>query len=322
MNLHLRMETILTMVEANPGITGQRIVDACAVPWSIIKKDLETMLLSTENHIPLYTDQDDDVMTDDDIVIEFTPETKWFLDTYNRNNNPLHLTLGEAFQVLSSVYIDEKHPKLLSLRQKILNSLDLDNQGTFRYIKGSMTPVIDADEEVLLLIEQAISRRRQIGFAYNLLTITAIPLGLVYYSRLRQWYLAAINDSIIKTFNISKIQDIKEIPKTFVYPSDFSLKDWLAPRWGMEFGDPLKVKVRFINRAQTIAKVRKDVAHRQCKLTEENGGESLLYEDIIIGRNEFLAWVLGFGSAATVLEPVDLRDEIIVRIKDTLGNYK
>ncbi|MFZ3132036.1 MAG: WYL domain-containing protein [Desulfosporosinus sp.] len=322
MNLHLRMETILTMVEANPGITGQRIVDACAVPWSIIKKDLETMLLSTENHIPLYTDQDEDGMTDDDIVIEFTPETKWFLDTYNSKLSPLHLTVGEAFQILSSVYIDEKHPKLLSLRQKILNSLDLDNQGTFRYIKGSMTPVIDVDEEVLLLIEQAISRRRQIGFAYNLLTITAIPLGLVYYSRLRQWYLAAINDSIIKTFNISKIQDIKEIPKTFVYPSDFSLKDWLAPRWGMEFGDPLNVKVRFINRAQTIAKVRKDVAHRQCKLTEENGGESLLYEDTIIGRNEFLAWILGFGSAATVLEQVDLRDEIIVRVKATLGNYK
>lgn len=322
MNLHLRMETILTMIEANPGITGQKIADACAVPWSIIKKDLETMLLSTENHIPLYTNQDEDSMSDEDFDAKFSPETKWFLDTYNRKHSPLHLTVGEALQVLSSVHIDEKHPKLLSLREKILNSLDLNNRGAFRYIKGSMTPDIDVDEEVLIVIERAISKRRQVGFTYNLLTISAIPLGLVYYSRLRQWYLAAINNSIIKTFNLSKIQSLKELPQTYVYPPDFSLKDWLAPRWGMEFGDPLRVKVRFKNRSQTIAKVRKDVAHRQCKLTEENGGESLLYEDTIIGKNEFLAWILGFGSAAMVIEPLDLRNEIISRVKAALSHYK
>lgn len=324
MNPHLRIEKILAMIEANSGITGQNIADACAVPWSIIKKDLETMLLSTENRIPLYTDHDDveNGTTVDDMDVEITPETKWFLDTYNRKHSPLHLTVGEALQVLSSVYIDEKHQKLQSLRQKILNSLDLDAQGTFRYIKGNMTPVIDVNEEELMLIEQAISRLRYIGFTFNSHTITAIPLGLVYYSRLRQWYLAAIGNNVIKTFNISKIQDLEVLPKTFIYPLDFSLKDWLAPRWGIEFGDPFNVKVRFLNRAQTMAKVRKDVAHRHCKLTEENGGQSLLYEDTIIGRNEFLAWILGFGSAATVLEPLDLRDEIIARVKATLSNYK
>lgn len=322
MNLHLRIERILTLIEAEPGIPGRKIADACAVPWSIIQKDLDTMLLATENPIPLYTDHDADSMIDDDTDVEFTPATKWFLSTYNRKQIPLHLTIGEALHVLSSVYVGEKHPKLLSLGQKILDSFDLDNQGTFRYVKGNIASVCDVDGEALLAIEQAISRRRQIGFVYKSLPMTADPLGIVYYSRLRQWYLAAINDGRIKTFNLSRIQDLKELPKSFIYPSDFSIKDWLAPRWGIEFGDPIKVKVRFINRAQTIPKVRKDVAHRECVLTEENGGESLLYEDTIIGRNEFSAWVLGFGSAATVLEPLDLRDEIIARVKATLTNYK
>lgn len=325
MNLHLHLERILILIEADPGITGQKIAEACAVPWSIVKKDLETMLLATENHLPLYTDQDENIRPDNDLDdndVEITPETKWFLDTYNRKHIPLHLTVGEALQVLNSVNSDQKHSKLQSLRQKILDSLDLDNQGTFRYIKGNITPVFDVDSEVLLLIEQAISRRRQIGFTFNSLLMTADPLGLVYYSRLRQWYLAAINDSRIKTFNLSKIRDLKELSKSFNYPSDFSLKDWLAPRWGIEFGDPFKVKVRFVNRSQTINKVRKDVAHRQCLLTEENGGESLLYEDTVIGKNEFSAWILGFGSAATVLEPLDLRNEIVAKVKATLKNYK
>ncbi|MGI6451296.1 MAG: WYL domain-containing protein [Desulfitobacteriia bacterium] len=95
-----------------------------------------------------------------------------------------------------------------------------------------------------------------------------------------------------------KNQNLSPIRRTFPY------EEWLAPQWGMEFGEPLKVKVRFSNRAQTMAKVRKDTAHRKCRLTEEEGGQTLLYEDTGIGKNEFIAWILGFGSAAEVLEPL------------------
>ncbi len=325
MDPHLHMERILALIEAEPGITGQKIAEACAAPWPMIKNDLDTIMLAAANHIPLYTDQDENSELDDDlddIVGEITPETKFYLDTYNRKHSPLHLTVGEALQVLSSVNSEEKRPTLLSLRQKILHSLDLDSQGTFRYIKGNMTTAAEVDSEVLILIEGAISKRHQIGFTYNSLSMIADPLGLVYYSRLRQWYLAAVNDSLIKTFNVSKIKDLKELSKSYIYPESFSLKAELAPRWGIEFGQPFKVKVRFLNRSQTFNKVRKDVAHRECKLTVENGGASLLYEDTIIGRNEFSVWILGFGSAATVLEPLDLRDEIIARVKAALGNYK
>jgi len=168
----------ITLLQAEPGISGQRIADACAVPWSIIQKDLETILLATENHIPLYTDQDQNGMTDEDIDDEFTPETRWFLDTYNRRHIPLHLTIGEALQVLSSVNVDEKHPKLLSLGQKILHSFDLDNKGTFRYVKGSIAPVFNVNNELLLLIEKAISSRRQIGFTYCILMATLYDKNL------------------------------------------------------------------------------------------------------------------------------------------------
>ncbi|KGK85499.1 hypothetical protein DP73_18540 [Desulfosporosinus sp. HMP52] len=325
MDPHLHMERILALIEAEPGITGQKIAEACAVPWSMIKNDLETIMEAAAIHIPLYTDLDensgpaDDL---DDIDGEIAPETRFYLDTYNRKHSPLHLTVGEALQILSSVNSEEKSPKLLSLRQKILHSLDLDSPGTFRYVKGNMTTAAEVDSEVLILLQQAISKHRQIGFTYNSLPITADPLGLVYYSRLRQWYLAAVNDSLIKTFNVSKIMNLEELSKSYIYPEGFSLKAELAPRWGIEFGKPFNVKVRFLNRSQTFNKVRKDVAHRQCKLTVENGGASLLYEDTIIGRNEFSVWILGFGSAATVLEPLDLRDEIMARVKAALRNYK
>ncbi len=84
MNPHLRMEKILAVIEANPGITGQKIADICAVPWGVIQKDLETMSLATENPIPLYTDTDAENLLDDELEANSTPESKWFLDTYTR----------------------------------------------------------------------------------------------------------------------------------------------------------------------------------------------------------------------------------------------
>jgi hypothetical protein len=322
MDPHLRMEKILAVIEANPGINGQEIAAICALPWGIIKKDLKTLSLAIENTIPLYSDPDGEDMMDDDWEINIKPETRWFLETHTRRNVPLHLTLGEALQVLDLPHVNEKHPKLQLLKQQLFDSLDLVHRGTYRYIKGNMVPVEGIDGEILLLLEQAIIGRRQIAFTYYTNPYIAGPLGLVYYSRLRQWYLVAQDGELSKTYNLSKMQGIKELTQSFKYPVDFSLSAWLAPRWGMEFGEPLQVKVRFINRSQTIAKVRKDVAHRQCVLKEENGGQTLLYEDIVIGKNEFIAWILGFGSAAEVLEPPELRTEIISRVKAALANYK
>lgn len=318
MDPHLRTQDILILIEANPGITSQEIADHCGVPWSIIKNDLEVMVLA-ENNLPLYTDCDA-FDEDEESNDEFSPETKWYLETSNRSKSSIHLTVGEAIQVLSLPEFND-HPKLLSLRQKLVESLDLENQGSFRYIKGSMGPSAEVHHNEFLLLEQVIIKGRKVRFTYNTYSLEAVPLGLVYYSRLRQWYLVAKNHEVIKTYYLGNIKDLKELAQPFNYPSDFSLKNWLAPRWGMEFGDPIRVKVKFINRAQTLAKVRKDVVHRDCSLKVDKDGD-LIYEDTIIGKNEFIAWLLGFGSAAVILDPKDLREEMIARVKATLGNYQ
>jgi len=317
----LRMEKILALIEANPqGISGRELAQACNVPWTVMQKDLNAISLATENPIPLYTDADD-VGDDEDQAL--SPETKWYMETSGQRNSPLHLTVGETLQILDGLdFMEQKHAKKVSLKQKITAALDLSQEGNYRYIKGNMTPVERMDEEILRTVEQAIRYRRKVSFEFNSGLVVAAPLGLVYYSRLRQWYLAVNSDDTVKTYNLARIANVKEEQAPFVYPEGFSLRDWLAPQWGMEFGEPFQVKVRFTNRAQTFAKVRKDVAHRQCRLTEEDGGKSLIYEDTVIGRNEFIAWLLGFGSAAEVLEPEELRQEILLRIKETLARYR
>jgi predicted DNA-binding transcriptional regulator YafY len=89
----------------------------------------------------------------------------------------------------------------------------------------------------------------------------------------------------------------------------------------MEFGKPMAVKVRFCDRAHTLDKLKKDVAHRSsCRLRKEQD-TSWIMEDIIIGQNEFITWLLGFGSAAEVLEPQELRMKIQERVRQALSLY-
>lgn len=315
-----RMEKILVLLEAHSeGITGQELAEACGVPWSVMKKDLETLSLSAESRIPLYTDSDE---TEEDNQDSW-PDTRWFMDSSQKRYIPLHLTVQEALEVLGLLeYFEENHSVKATLEQKLLTHLDMESEEAHILVKGNMAPQYRLNSESFALLENAINRNRKVEFHYNQKQVTAEPLGLVYYSRLRQWYLIARASELVKNYNLSNMDSIRELSETFSYPAEFSLKEWLAPRWGMEFGEPMQVKVKFSKRSQTFAKVRKDVAHRHCVLREEDGGKTLVLEDTVIGKNEFIAWVLGFGSAAEVLEPIKLRLEIRDRVRETLSRYK
>ena len=56
-----------------------------------------------------------------------------------------------------------------------------------------------------------------------------------------------------------------------------------------------------------------------CKLYEE--GEFYYYEDDIIGLGEFQRWLRSYGSSIQVIEPKELRDDIINAAKTGLEFY-
>lgn len=315
-----RMEKIMTFIESHPdGVSGRELADACGVPWGTMKQDLKTLAFSAETSIPLFTDHDEA----DDNYGEglFQPDVKWFMATTEKHYTPIHLNVREAVAVLGTLdFLQEENALKEGLRGKILSGFDLGEEETYRHIKGEFRPLEPIKGKLFPLIENATRNNQRLTIVFNGRVMTVDPLGIVYYSRLRHWYLVARHGDIIKTFHMNNIQEVKETCELFIYPEEFSLKEWLEPRWGMEYGEVFHVKVCFINRSQTLAKVRKDVAHRSSKLTTLEDG-SLLFEDNIIGVNEFVTWVLGFGSAAEILEPEELRELILERVSETLKNY-
>jgi len=312
-----RMGKIMALLEVHPeGLSGKALADGCGVPWGTMKQDLKVLASSVETPFPVYTDHDEG--NDEDL---FQPEVKWFMAAAEKRYTPVHLNVREGIGVLGTLdYLQGENALKEGLRQKILSGFDLGEEETYRFIKGELMSLEPIQGKRFPLIENSIRSNRRVTIVFNGRMITVDPLGIVYYSRLRYWYLVARHGDLIKTYHLKNIQEVTETSEPFVYPEGFSLKEWFGPRWGMEYGDLIHVKVRFLNRSQTLAKVHKDVAHRNSELTILDDG-SILFQDQIIGVNEFITWVLGFGSAAEILEPMELRALILERIRETLRNY-
>lgn len=321
-----RIEKIIALLSAHSaqGISVAELAKACAVPLSTIQQDLEMMLNSLEVHLPIYTDQDelDDQERGDQEKHLFEPHVKWYLLQMDSHRSLFHIDIGETLALVDTLnLLATESPEKEALKQKLLAPFDFEQEGSYRLIKGNLIPLESIASELFLDLENAILQKQKIQFEYGEKTVVAEPLGLVYYSRLRCWYLAARHEGIIKSYHLNKIENTIKLSESFERADDFDLKAWLAPHWGMEFGKPMAVKVRFYKRAQTLDKLQKDVAHRpSCKLRQEQEN-SWIMEDLIIGENEFITWLLGFGSAAEVLEPEELRSKMRERVSQALNQY-
>ncbi len=95
--------------------------------------------------------------------------------------------------------------------------------------------------------------------------------------------------------------------------------------WGAYYkkGDtPVHVKIRIRPETATIIdKITADTKHRKhmCRLYKK--GEFYYYEDDIIGLGEFQRWLRSYGSSIQVIEPKELRNNIIDAAQKTLEFY-
>ncbi len=309
-----RIVAILVHLSAAPqGISGGELAKICGVAWSTMQKDLAVVAGS----YPVYTDADE-AEAEDDLS---KPEVKWYLVPGYEPYLPISLEVQDTLVLLRALEFVNLSAERTKLEQKITAAFGFAAEPAYRYVKGNMDPIQPIDVELFPLLEAAISERRQLTFVLGERQAWVDPLGIVFYSKLRHWYLIAREEDKIKTFNLQNITAIRLTKRNFIYPIGFEVPTWMAPRWGMEYGEPMAVKVRFTNRSQIFAKVKKDTAHRQTKLTLADDAQTLSMEDTVIGLNEFIAWVLGFGSAAEVLEPPELREAVKARVKNALAVY-
>lgn len=118
----------------------------------------------------------------------------------------------------------------------------------------------------------------------------------------------------IRTFKIERIVKVEETDELYKIPDDFDPFELLKDAWGIWFtGDePMTVMLRFS--ARVADRVRATCWHASQRLEDQPDG-TLIWSADIAEPTEMKPWIRGWGADVEVLEPENLRNEVMAEIK-------
>lgn len=166
---------------------------------------------------------------------------------------------------------------------------------------------LGAEAETLGALFGAITERRRVEFDYRGNERALSPYGIAH--RRGHWYVvgaaAGGEERVYRVDRISQLSVTGE-PQSFEKPAGFDART-IMDRQPWEAGPDAEIeaKVRF----------EEDVswwAARTLGLEEPKG--ELVASIPVANRDAFIGWVLSFGAAAEVVEPAEIRAEILARV--------
>ena len=116
----------------------------------------------------------------------------------------------------------------------------------------------------------------------------------------------------IRTFKLERIQRIEMIKpsRTYIIPEDFDPRIVLRDAWGIWYteAEPVQVVLKFHPRvAQRVGETR---WHWSEQIEVQSDG-SLIWQARVAEPQEMLPWIRGWGADVEVLEPGELREQMM-----------
>lgn len=182
-------------------------------------------------------------------------------------------------------------------------------------------------EEVPLLpvLQAAVWQDRKLWLLYEPMNgepaeRTVDPLGLVVRGTI--WYLIASREGQLRSYRVSRILEAKVLPEPSIRPADFDLETyWNKTRSEFRSAIPsYRIQVKIIEKVLN----RSNPASHWGKLEssqplEDNWIQAQLCFEY---PEQALSWVLGTGEWIEVLEPLELRKQVIAALKEAIKIYQ
>ena len=123
----------------------------------------------------------------------------------------------------------------------------------------------------------------------------------------------------IRTFAVDRIQEIQATDAPFEAPADFDFDAYTASSFGVIAEPATRVRIRFEPRWTAYA--QEHSWHPSQKLESLPDGGTLLTMEVG-GTAELRNWVLSFGDGAEVLEPPELRADVLRELRAAAAVYE
>jgi predicted DNA-binding transcriptional regulator YafY len=298
-----RLLKIITLVKANPRLTRSDIARLCEVnSVRTIQRDINSLAIAG---IPIYWSGEG---------YEIMPG--FFLP-------PVTLSVEEALSLaISAKAYSEGEGKFHestvgSAISKIMATLprrtrELLETGSDK-ISVESRKVTDVGGLVSRLY-QAVLNAKQLRINYYSYSRNSVseriidPYALTF--RRRAWYLVAFchTRNAIRMFRTNRIKAMDYTGRAFLYPSNFSLEEYMAKSWQTmrgNKGEEAEVVVQF---GAKIAPLIKEVNWHPTQRIEDLPDGSILFTVTVPETEEIKLWILSYGHEAEVISPESLRE--------------
>ena len=186
--------------------------------------------------------------------------------------------------------------------------------------EGSAAPALAQLEVTPALPDcfDAVSRRRTLAFRYRGDVRHLEPYGVVH--RIGHWYVVGrdIDRDAPRSFRIDRIDGLPEagVAGAFEPPEDLDPSTFVRDD-PMSYGDEQPVTARVLVDGTRAAWVVDEIGGEAVAERRDDG--SIVVELQVVNRSAFRTWVLALLEHAEVLEPVELRDEMIAWLRASIG---
>lgn len=154
-----------------------------------------------------------------------------------------------------------------------------------------------------------------------------LPLKVVYDHQYGRWYLLSYGRQGIRKYRMEGITQIEvddTVTDDWFEAKQNELMEKIRYSWLVDTGRPVTVRVRFYNPEGSQPNFVKERVLLQGQwgqiVTEDE--HSFIFEITVNGTTEIKPWLRSFGSSCEILEPNQLRREMIAEWKEIQAYYE
>jgi len=132
-------------------------------------------------------------------------------------------------------------------------------------------------------------------------------------------FIRATSFGDIRILAVERIENIEITESGFASPKGFDGEKMLSGAFDIVCDDPIGVKIWFS--ADQAKYVRERTWAAEQKITDEEDG-SIILELKSSGKWDIIRWVLSWGEDACIVEPAEMRQEVVRQLSKAMVNYK
>ncbi|WP_142413908.1 helix-turn-helix transcriptional regulator [Hathewaya massiliensis] len=235
------------------------------------------------------------------------------------------LSLANENLKKSNFIYSKEFEEIVERINKILNKNSNMSNNMNYYIKEYKSSAENTEQAIALKIHEAVIKKRKIKIQYFSLNFGMVeevvaPYALFNYKS-SIYFAGLCNESEeIEYFKLTRIKgDIELLHEEYEIPKDFSLPKYLHDNIDIFNDKEVNIKLKVFKPTSYI--INEKIWSENQRITW-NEDESITFEASIKGYEELKAWILSMGTSVEVLEPSELKEDIMMEINRMREIYK